>query len=142
MHVYPHPPQFLFSLTKKVWFEAKGNKAEDKTMVIRKPPNLRAIFDGNCDNKISSGGLAYSLTPATLALTPECQRGFCKNRQLGLNIVDLDTYTRVFDLMFCFDQVMSSVHKTACAPLYDFCNAFPTLLHVCMSLFCNPWESP
>ena len=119
---------------QKVWFAPKGNKAEDKTMVIREPANLRTIFGGNCDNEILSGGIAFSMTPAALALTPQCQRGFCKNRQLGLNIVDLDAYSRAFNSMFCFDHVYSNIHKIPCMPLYDFCNVFPTLSHAWMFL--------
>ncbi len=97
--------------------------------------------------------MAHSLSDATLEITPSAQRGFCRNRQPGLNVVDVDAYTRVFQQLHS-DQVFTgewtaatasqhrkyrkcscvlcNIDQLPCTPLYDFCNAFPTLIHAWM----------
>ena len=118
------------------------------------------------------------------------QRGFCRGRQLSLNIVDIDTYMRAFndlsgmceadyspeddsDAHLFSDDVAEDgkvtlrcdttqskvtlrcdtgasstaaaeglsfkgdIGKIPAAMLYDFCNAFPTLLHEWMWLVLN-----
>ena len=83
-----------------VWFAFKGVCSEDDIAAYREASQLRTIFGSNCDAKIIAGAVAMKLTPATLALTPVEQRGFCRGRQLSLNIVDLDSYMRAFNVMF------------------------------------------
>ena len=82
-----------------VWFAFKGVCDEDDIAAHRHPSQLRILFGSNTDSKIVAGGIAGCLTPATLTLTPSNQRGFCKGRQLGLNIVDLDSYMRAYNVL-------------------------------------------
>ena len=82
-----------------VWFAPKGSFDGDKKAVFRKPQQLRTIFGSNSSSKLVASAVAYKLTPPTLAITPSIQRGFCKGRQLALNVVDLDSYMRVFNSM-------------------------------------------
>ena len=112
-----------------VWFAPKGVRDDDKKAVYRGPSQLRTIFGSNCDSKIVSGTIANKLTPATLAITPDIQRGFCRGRQLAMNVVDLDAYTRVFNTLHGWEQHCGDVKDLPGTALYDFCNAFPTLLH-------------
>ncbi len=76
--------------TQLVWFAPKGIQDEDKHVVYREPHQLRTIFRSNKDSKIVSRALSYKLTPPTLQVTSHIQRGFCRGRQLSLNLVDLD----------------------------------------------------
>ena len=83
-----------------VWFAFKGVYSEDDIAAYREASQLRTTFGSNCDAKIIAGAIAAMLTPGTLALTPLEQLGFCRSRQLALNIVDLDSYMRAFNVMF------------------------------------------
>ena len=57
-----------------------------------------------------------------------------------MNIVDLDAYMRAYNAKFDFgpDGPLGNKHKHVsripCSALYDFCNAFPTLLHAWLFL--------
>ena len=86
-----------------VWFAPKGEVDEDSVAVLRAPENLRTIFGSNADSKLISGGISFAITDAAIAITPAAQRGFCKGRQLSLNVVDLDTYMRAFNLLSSID---------------------------------------
>ena len=57
----------------------------------------------NADSKLISGGICYAISGAAIAITLAAQRGFCKGRQLSLNVVDLDTYMRAFNLVSSID---------------------------------------
>ena len=46
-----------------------------------------------------------------------------------MNIVDIDIYMRVFNCMFGTCTSCSDIAKIPGTALYDFCNAFPTVLH-------------
>ena len=96
----------------------------------------------NFDSKLISGCIGHVITPATLAITPVCQRGFCRGRQFALNVVDLDAYMRVYNACFDFDQVLENIKNIPCTPLYDFCNAFPTLLHAWLFLVLKIYGLP
>jgi hypothetical protein len=61
-----------------MWFAPKGISADDDFAVYREPSQLRTIFGSNTDSKIVAGAIASALTPATLAVTPAIQRGFCR----------------------------------------------------------------
>ena len=80
-----------------VWFAPKGASHVDRVAVIRTPNNLRTIFGSNCDSKLISGTISHKLVGPMLKVTPQNQRGFCKGRQLSLNTVDLDLFTRLFN---------------------------------------------
>ena len=123
-------PNNLESFNKQVvWFAPKGTHCEDNKQVIRTPDKLRTIFGSNSDSKIVSGAIGCCIQDATLEVTPPMQRGFCFGRQLGLNVVDLDAYMRAFNARFDWDKVKNNIPHMPCTMLYDFCNAFPTLLH-------------
>ena len=74
-----------------VWLAPKGEVDEDSVAVYRTPDNLRTIFGSNADVKLISAAISDSIVVETLAITPAAQRGFCRGRQLSLNVVDLDT---------------------------------------------------
>jgi len=112
-----------------VWFALKGICAEDDIAAYREASQLRTIFGSNCDAKIIAGAVASKLTPPTLALTPFEQRGFCRGRQMSLNVVDLDSFMRAFNVIFDGPWDHSNLNNFPLVALYDFCNAFPTLLH-------------
>ena len=92
--------------------------AEDSTAVIRSPSNLRTIFGSNADSKIISGAVA-----TTLKVTPSSQRGFCRRRQLSVNIVDVDIVMRVFSFIFDASSSCNDIADLPGTALYDFCNA-------------------
>ena len=56
-----------------VWFPPKGELEEDLTALIRTAGTLRTLFGSNSDSKLIAGGISDSITPATLAITPDCQ---------------------------------------------------------------------
>ena len=119
------------------WFAPKGVVDQDSIAVLRTPENLRTIFGGNADAKLISGAISFAITEPALAITPAEQRGFCRGRQLSLNVVDLDTYMRAFNLLSNIDLAeekrsepyRGNIGDIPASMLYDFCNAFPTLLH-------------
>ena len=125
-----------------VWFAPKGVQDGDKYAVYREPSQLRTIFGSNTDSKIVSSALAFKLTPPTLVLTPACQRGFCRGRQLSLNTVDLHSYMRAFNSMCNFNDAQRDISNIPCTALYDFCNAFPTMLHEWLFLVLRAQEVP
>ena len=131
-----------------VWFAFKGVCDEDDIAAYRHPSQLRTIFGSNTDSKIVAGGIAGCLTPATLTLTPSNQRGFCKGRQLGLNIVDLDSYMRTYNVLHTWPNLHTLVSDSSylrnipCSALYDFYNAFPTLLHQWLFLVLKVLQVP
>ena len=81
---------------QNVVFAPKGSERGDKVAPTRTPGNLRTIFLSNTDNKLVALATNRKIMPATLAVTPRNQRGFCPGRQFGINIVVLDTFMRVF----------------------------------------------
>ena len=112
------------------WFAPKGSLDSDKVAVIRSPDDLRTDFGSSCDAKLIAGSIGHKMLPATLKVTPMNQRGFCKGRQISLNIVDLDLFMRVFNNEFSInDFSFDKIGDIPVTVLYDFCNAFPTLVH-------------
>ena len=99
---------------------------------------IYAQFGSNADAKLISTGVSDSIVDATLDFTPAAQRGFCRGRQLSLNVVDLDTFSRAFNI--CANRELTEEHRDRpyrgniseipAVMLYDFCNAFPLF---CMS---------
>ena len=77
-----------------VWFPPKGELEEDSTALIRTAGDLRTLFGSNSESKLIASGIADSITSPTLAITLASQRGFCRGRQLSLNLVDIDAYMR------------------------------------------------
>ena len=93
-------PKRLLELNEQfVWFAPKGEQEADDTIVLRDVSDLRTIFGSNADLKILAAGVAESIQQATLAITPEEQRGFCRGRQLALNVVDADSFMRAFSVI-------------------------------------------
>ena len=128
---------------QKGWFAPKGALDSDKVAVVRTANNLRTIFGSNCDSKIIAGTVGFKMTPATLRVTPINQRGFCKGRQISLNIVDLDLFIRVFNNEFDVSSLsFDHIEDIPVSVLYDFCNAFPTLVHEYLFLVLIMYELP
>ena len=165
-----------------VWFAPKGELDDDSVAVLRTSDNLRTIFGSNADAKLISAGVSDSIVDATLALTPAAQRGFCRGRQLSLNVVDLDTFSRAFNICADIDltesqisgielvhdlkegarapslrsstnlasnlasssrgQYRGSISDIPAVMLYNFCNAFPTVLHEWMWLVLKTIKLP
>eukprot|EP00973_Karenia_brevis_P055061 7654799-Karenia_brevis.AAC.1 len=50
-----------------------------------------------------------------------CQRGFVKNRDISLNILELDTWSRVYD------KQISSAKRPGVLAFWDFSQAFPSV---------------
>ena len=133
-----------------VWFAPKGELDEDSIAVLRTPGNLRTIFGSNTDSKYIAAGLSDAIADPTFAITPSAQRGFCRGRQLSLNVVDLDSFTRAFNLLSGMDlseeaqlqDYNGNIGNLPGTMLYDFCNAFPTLLHEWMWLVLNVLKIP
>ena len=91
-----------------VWFPPKGELEEDSTALIRTAGNLRTVFGGNSDSKLIASGIADSITSSTLAITPANQRGFCRGRQLSLNVVDIDAYMRAHNQLSGIESNLDS----------------------------------
>ena len=121
-----------------VWFAPKGEVDKDSVAVLRAPDNLRTIFGSNADAKLISAGVSDAIVDATLASTPAAQRGFCRGRQLSLNVVDLDTFSRAFNICANTDLTEENrdqhywvnISDIPSVISYDFCMSFPRL---CMS---------
>ena len=77
-----------------VWFPPKGELEGDSVALIRTAATVRIIFGSKSDSKLIASGVADAITDPTLAITPANQRGFCRGRQLSLNVVDVDSYMR------------------------------------------------
>ena len=96
--------------------------------VLRTPDNLSIIFGSNADSKLISSGILDSLVEQTLALTPAARLGFCRGRQLSLNVLDLDTYMRAFNLCSSIDltevkrdeHYRGNISDIPVVMLYDF----------------------
>ncbi len=141
----PHCPSELHDFLtdfngQNVAFAPKGIEATDKVEPVRAPPNLRTLFLSNTDNKSLAGGINVKIIDPVLQITPACQRGFCPGRQFTLNIVVLDTFTRVFNHISGYDT-SSDISECPVTALYDICNAFPydcTFLAFCCACLRSP----
>ena len=136
------PPNLRDFNVQKVWFAPKGTQDEDSRAVYREPSQLRTIFGGNTDAKIVAGGVGFKIVSAVLAVTPFMQRGFCHGRQLALNVVDLDAYLRLYNSCGNFSDPCSRIGELPCLALYDFCNAFPTLVHEWLFMVLKMYNFP
>ncbi len=125
-----------------LWFALKGVCDEDDIAAYRTPGQLRTIFGSNTDCTTIAAGIAAKLVPPTLALTPFIQRGFCKGRQLGLNVVDFDSYMRAYNVMHTGMWSTDNIANLPVTALYDFCNAFPTMLHQWLFLVLDSLQLP
>ena len=124
---------FLKFNKQLVWFAPKRELDDDSVAVLRNPANLREIFGSDADAKLISAGISDSIVDATLAITPSAQRGFCRGRQLSLNVVDLDTFSRAFNICADIDlteehrdqplrqQYKGNISDIPAVMLYDFC---------------------
>ncbi len=129
----PKGPSELEFLTdfngQNVAFAPKGVEASDKIEPVRAPPNLRTLFLSNTDNKSFAGAINIKIIEPVLEISPACQRGFCPGRQFTLNIVVLDTFTRIFNQISGYDSA-ADIGDCPVTALYDICNAFPTIAHL------------
>ena len=63
-------------------------------------------------------------------------------RQLRLNVVDLDSFMRAFYVIFPGPWNVRNLENLPVTALYDFCNAFPTLLHEWLFLVLIGLQAP
>lgn len=127
------PPLFdlLGSFNEQdVTFAPKGFEKEDGISPSRSAQKMTPIFLSNVDSKIVAGVQNRAIRPACLTLTPENQRGFCPGRQFGVNVVVLDAFMRVFNLIAGPVGELPPIDNIPIMALYDIANAFPTIAHV------------
>ena len=74
------------------------------------------------DNKIIAAAANYCVRQAVANDACAMQRGFIKGRRFLENIVELDTYARMFSLQ-------SLPHTFPILALWDFSAAFPSVIH-------------
>ena len=120
-------PKRLMELNEQfVWFAPKGEQEADDTIVLRDVSDLRTIFGSNADLKIIASGVRESIQQTTLAVTPSVQRGFCRGRQLALNVVDADSFMRAFSVIsVVLNSDFSNLGDISATPFYDFLQCFP-----------------
>jgi len=112
-----------------VWFPPKGELDEDSIAIIRTAGNLRTIFGSNSDSKLIASGISDAISTATFAITPNVQRGFCRGRQLSLNVVDIDAYMRAHNQLSGIkaDPDSSSSSSSSSSESSDIAFSSPTL---------------
>ena len=81
------------------------------------------------DNKLVAASVNRTLIAPCVQLTPASQRGFTLGRQFCLNIVVLDAFMRVFNVLSGFADDPSDISKCLVTVLYDICNAFTAIAH-------------
>jgi len=91
-----------------VWFPPKGELEGDSVALIRTAGTVRTLFGSSSDSKLIASGIADSITTPTLAITPANQRGFCRGRQLSLNVVDVDAYMRAHNQLSGIETFLAS----------------------------------
>ena len=109
-------------------FIPKGDDKFDAEEITREADSTRPLTCKNCDNKTIGGVSNSTLRPAMKSNMVDVQRGFTPGRQIGQNIVDLDSGARAFGMT---GEVSFSnpLGKFLCPLLafFDYAAAFPSL---------------
>jgi len=121
------PPKFNFS---NLALPPKGHSSSDTVgNVIRLPADTRPLNLKNTDNKTCTAVIAEQLAKALPSVTPKSQRGFVRFRQGLTNVLDIDTSSRVVDLIASQSQIATDIIYAALLMLFDFKAAFPSVSH-------------
>ena len=105
-------------------FLGKGSHPEDNDGLIRTPECTRPLNMKNTDNKTIGGVINLSARKPVSTKLCTARRGFKSGDQIGDNIIELDSRSRVFSWKF----------NCPILALLDISQAFPSLLHAW--LFC------
>ena len=103
-------------------FIPKGESDNDLELLARHPGETRPLGLKNSDNKTIAATINHSLKPLINDNACKLQRGFIAGRNFLNNIVDLDSFARIFS-----DPSNQFLWPILC--LYDFAAAFPSILH-------------
>ena len=77
--------------------------------------------------------------------THASQNGFVRKRQLLQNVVDLDSFARIFSTMaYCHNRDPANAHKMRIAILafFDFASAFPSIAHAWIMIVLRAAKAP
>ena len=116
-------------------FVPKGVDNFDDEEITREAESTRPLACKNCDNKAVASVTNNTMRPAVMVDMVDVQRGFIPGRQLGQNIVDLDSAARAFGMQG-ETSFSDPLGKSLCPLLafYDFAAAFPYLIQRSMFL--------
>ena len=103
-------------------FIPKGEADNDLDLLARHPGETRPLGLKNSDNKTIASNINYSLKPIIFNNACKLQRGFIAGRNFLNNIVDLDSFARLFS-----DPSSKCSLPILC--FFDFAAAFPSILH-------------
>ena len=128
-------------------FIPKGESDNDLELLARHPGETRPIGLKNSDNKTIAGTINHSLKPIINDNACKLQRGFIAGRSFLNNIVDLDSFARLFsypskgeggksdgtaEVSIRFPPAGVSCRNNCLLPIlcfFDFAAAFPSILH-------------
>ena len=103
-------------------FIPKGEADNDLDLLARHPGETRPLGLKNTDNKTIASNINQSLKPLIFHNACKLQRGFIAGRNFLNNIVDLDSFARLFS-----DPSNKLLLPILC--FFDFAAAFPSILH-------------
>ena len=110
-------------------FPPKGSADDDTILSVNRTADCtRPLGLKNTDNKILSGVTNSAITPAITDSAHGSQNGFVAGRQGINNVVTLDAQSRIADLK-ANAQVPLQLPDIPLLTLYDFCAAFPSIVH-------------
>ena len=116
-------------------FAPKGTQDGDEIQVTRAAGDVRPLTLKNSSNKLVAAAAAASVRQVLVLKAAPTQRGFVPGRQLGMNILDIDTEARITGLRGRAESRMPLLL------LFDYAQAFPSMYHdwlhhalLCMAL--------
>ena len=132
MEGYNMPLDFNSSLSI---FVPKGEDPMDDVLISREATDTRPLGLKNSDNKLIGGVQNDKMKPALSKGLCKLQRGFCPDRQLVQNVLDLDTASRVHSMA-------SPSFKIPILAFWDFAAAFPSVFHAWVLLAVQAYQLP
>ena len=116
-------------------FIPKGDDPLDKEEITREADATRPLSLKNADNKSNAAVTNVTLRAVISTNMVDVQRGFMSGRELGQNIVDLDSAGRAFGMegeVSFIDPL--GAHLLPLLAFFDFAAAFPSLIQEWMYL--------
>ena len=113
-------------------FIPKGEPEGDHVQIIRAGGDNRPLSLKNSDNKIATAVVNDATSAVVADGAHETQNGFKKGRQLLQNVVDLDSFARIFGMFaaaFNITNCDPCKLKIAILAFFDFAAAFPSVAH-------------
>ena len=115
---------------------AKGELAEDAAVVARGPDDTRPVSLGNSDAKICESALNLPLANSMKDWALSDQRGFIADRMMVDNVIEMDTYGRIFAMQLEYAPLQGGDQRLPAMAFFDFAAAFPSVawrfLWLCM----------